>query len=50
LAEICRQANSAAEVACCDSLATALQQTMKDEFVVITGSLYLVGEALHCWD
>ena len=47
LAPICRQANSAAEVNCYPSLQEALQHARHDPFVVITGSLYLVGEALE---
>jgi len=44
-----RAANPAAEIAACDSLRRALEQVRNDRFVVVTGSLYLVGEALNCW-
>jgi dihydrofolate synthase/folylpolyglutamate synthase len=47
LAAACREANPAAEVFECASLRAALKQTARDPFVVITGSLYLVGEALE---
>jgi dihydrofolate synthase/folylpolyglutamate synthase len=47
LAAACRAANPAAEIAACDSLRMALDQAANDRFVVITGSLYLVGEALE---
>jgi dihydrofolate synthase/folylpolyglutamate synthase len=47
LAVACRTANPAAEIAACDSLRTALDRAANDRFVVITGSLYLVGEALE---
>ena len=47
LAATCRVANPAAEIAACDSLRKALDQAAGDHFVVVTGSLYLVGEALE---
>jgi dihydrofolate synthase / folylpolyglutamate synthase len=47
LAGICRAANPAAPVAICRSLAEAWRQAETDPFVVITGSLYLVGEAME---
>ena len=47
LADACRVANPKAETISCKSLAEALEKTAADEFVVITGSLYLVGEALE---
>jgi dihydrofolate synthase/folylpolyglutamate synthase len=47
LAAACRAANPAAEIVACDSLRMALNQAANDRFVVITGSLYLVGEALE---
>jgi dihydrofolate synthase/folylpolyglutamate synthase len=47
LAVACRAANPAAEIAACDSLRMALDQAANDCFVIITGSLYLVGEALE---
>jgi dihydrofolate synthase/folylpolyglutamate synthase len=47
LAAACRTANPAAEIAACDSLRRALDQAASDRFVVVTGSLYLVGEALE---
>ena len=43
----CRAANPAAEIFACASLAEALKKSEGDTFVVITGSLYLVGEALE---
>ena len=47
LAEGCRRANPAAKVTVCSSLQEALAVTARDPFIVITGSLYLVGEALE---
>ena len=47
LRSLCQSANSSARVVACSSLAEALQQTANDSLVVITGSLYLVGEALQ---
>jgi dihydrofolate synthase / folylpolyglutamate synthase len=47
LAAACRAANAAAGIEACDSLAGALEQITGDELVVVTGSLYLVGEALE---
>jgi dihydrofolate synthase/folylpolyglutamate synthase len=47
LAAICRAANPAAEISPCGSLDEALKKSAADNFVVITGSLYLVGEALE---
>ena len=47
LAVACRAANPPAEIVACASLAEALKKTADEDFVVITGSLYLVGEALE---
>jgi dihydrofolate synthase/folylpolyglutamate synthase len=47
LASACRAANPAAEIFCCASLEEALKKTGADSFVIVTGSLYLVGEALE---
>jgi dihydrofolate synthase/folylpolyglutamate synthase len=47
LAEICRAANPAAEIFVCGSLSEALQKGSAENFIVLTGSLYLVGEALE---
>jgi folylpolyglutamate synthase/dihydropteroate synthase len=47
LAEVCRKTNPAAVVAACHSLGEALDRAADEKFVVITGSLYLVGEALE---
>jgi dihydrofolate synthase/folylpolyglutamate synthase len=47
LAEICRVANRAAPVLPCTSLSEALSAAARDPFVVIAGSLYLVGEAFE---
>jgi dihydrofolate synthase / folylpolyglutamate synthase len=43
----CAKANPAAKVVACPSLADALKQSINDPFIVVTGSLYLVGEALE---
>ncbi len=47
LAATCRTVNPAAEVSACASLDEALEQVSVDRFTVVTGSLYLVGEALE---
>jgi dihydrofolate synthase/folylpolyglutamate synthase len=47
LAEVCRKVNPSAGVIACHSLGDALDQAARAAFVVITGSLYLVGEALE---
>jgi dihydrofolate synthase/folylpolyglutamate synthase len=47
LATACRAANPAAESFACASLDDALKKSAADPFVIITGSLYLVGEALE---
>jgi dihydrofolate synthase/folylpolyglutamate synthase len=47
LADCCRQANPSAEVVVCQSMAHALAQAAPEPLVVITGSLYFVGEALQ---
>ncbi len=46
LAAVFRKTSSSVTVECC-SLVEALQRTAHDPFVVIAGSLYLVGEALE---
>jgi dihydrofolate synthase/folylpolyglutamate synthase len=46
LADLCRQANSAAPITICSSIAEALIQTAGEPFVVVTGSLHLVGDAM----
>ncbi|MGD0744811.1 MAG: folylpolyglutamate synthase/dihydrofolate synthase family protein [Verrucomicrobiota bacterium] len=47
LAAACRAANPTVGIAACASLREALAKTAGDDFVVVTGSLYLVGEALE---
>jgi len=39
--------NPSAQVAACPSLADALKEAADAPFVIITGSLYLVGEAME---
>ena len=46
LAAVCRETPSVTTLEC-SALAEALQKTASDSFVVIAGSLYLVGEALE---
>ena len=50
VAGYCEKLNSALETAVCDSLPAALKQAGNAGFVVIAGSLYLVGEALELLD
>ena len=47
LRDVCAKSNPAAETLACPSLADALKLAANDPFVVVTGSLYLVGEALE---
>lgn len=47
LAECFHSANPAAVVAECENLTAALSASKDEPFIVITGSLYLVGEALE---
>lgn len=46
LAEFCRKTTAAAEIRESGSLKEALDMTNSDPFVVIAGSLYLIGEAM----
>lgn len=46
LEPMCRGANPAAEITLCASIREALEASAEESFVVVTGSLYLVGEAL----
>ena len=47
LAGICQHACPAAEVRACASLADALCEVANEPFMVIAGSLYLIGEAME---
>jgi dihydrofolate synthase / folylpolyglutamate synthase len=47
LAEVCRDANASAQVIEHPSLSSALADTVNDGFVVVAGSLYLIGEAME---
>jgi dihydrofolate synthase/folylpolyglutamate synthase len=47
LVAACRESNPRAEIEVCASLADALQKVSNVPFVVIAGSLYLVGEAME---
>jgi folylpolyglutamate synthase/dihydropteroate synthase len=47
LAPVCRAANTSAEVIVADALSAALSAAERDSLVVVTGSLYLVGEAME---
>ena len=47
LAEACQRANPAVAVRACNGLHEALVSAADDAFVVVTGSLYLVGEAME---
>lgn len=44
---VCQKANPAATVEVCASLADALERSTLEPFLVITGSLYLIGEAME---
>jgi dihydrofolate synthase/folylpolyglutamate synthase len=47
LTQACRAANPSANVLVCHSLSEALQKVATEQFVIVTGSLYLIGEALE---
>jgi len=47
LSTACQRAHPAISLQPCVSLAAALSETTSDSFLLITGSLYLVGEALE---
>jgi dihydrofolate synthase / folylpolyglutamate synthase len=47
LGEACRRTNARAEVRACASFADAIALAANDSFVVIAGSLYLIGEAME---
>ena len=47
LVQACREANPHAPIEVCQSLANALQKVAAAPFIVIAGSLYLVGEAME---
>jgi dihydrofolate synthase / folylpolyglutamate synthase len=47
LAAGCRAANGTAQVSACASLGEAFARTADEPFLLVTGSLYLVGEALE---
>ena len=47
LADCCRAANSAAKVSLCRNIADALAQAAGEPFVVVSGSLHFVGEAME---
>jgi dihydrofolate synthase / folylpolyglutamate synthase len=47
LADCCRSANPAAEVVVCENIAEALARAAKEPFLVITGSLHFLGEAMQ---
>jgi len=47
LADPCRRGNPGAQITACASLREALPTTMREAFLVIAGSLYLIGEAIE---
>jgi folylpolyglutamate synthase/dihydropteroate synthase len=50
LEQVCRQSAPDIEVSACKSLAEALHSAQEDRFVVITGSLHFVGQAMELLD
>jgi dihydrofolate synthase / folylpolyglutamate synthase len=50
LAEVCRKANPHAQIAIYGSLSEVLPENVSDPFVVVTGTLYLIGEAMGLLD
>jgi dihydrofolate synthase/folylpolyglutamate synthase len=47
LRDACRRTNPDAQAATCASLSEAIKLAGKDPFVVVAGSLYLIGEAME---
>jgi dihydrofolate synthase / folylpolyglutamate synthase len=47
LADVCQRENPSARVEACATLTDALQKTAATPFVVITGSLHFIGEAME---
>lgn len=47
VAAACRKANPRAQVEPCGSLREAVEQSAREPFLIVTGSLYLVGEAME---
>jgi dihydrofolate synthase / folylpolyglutamate synthase len=47
LAEVCHRSNAQAQVLECPSLDEAFAASSEDAFVVVAGSLYLIGEAME---
>jgi dihydrofolate synthase/folylpolyglutamate synthase len=47
VAAVCKRVNPSATVAAVNSLAEGLRQAGADELVLVTGSLYFIGEALE---
>ena len=47
LTKACRAANPSANILVCHSLSEALQKVVGSQFIILTGSLYLIGEALE---
>jgi putative hydrolase of the HAD superfamily len=47
LADCCRKTNPAADVIVCRNIAHALTQASTEAFVVVTGSIHFVGEAMQ---
>jgi dihydrofolate synthase/folylpolyglutamate synthase len=48
LAGYCREANPRASVVPCENLAAALACAAEEKFIIVTGSLHFIGEALEC--
>ena len=47
LAAVCNEGGATLRAVACESLAEALNQAQEERLIVVTGSLYLVGEALE---
>jgi len=47
LAKFCREANAVADVVICPNIAQALARAAREPFVVVTGSIHFVGEAME---
>jgi dihydrofolate synthase / folylpolyglutamate synthase len=47
LQSICHRMNPTATLTVCASMVEALERTKQERFVIVTGSLYLVGEAME---
>ena len=49
LAGYCRDANPRAAVIPCENLSAAFARAAEEKFIVVTGSIHFIGEAMEIW-